>query len=51
MRIVETAARIIRADIRSQVYDCSTYPALEEISSGNEDLIPCTLQSFVKIIL
>ncbi len=38
-RILDAAITIIQEEIRSQVYDCSTYPTYEEISKGGENQI------------
>jgi hypothetical protein len=49
--IVLMAAKVIREDIRSRVYNCDTYPTSEEIASGGRDLIPETLSLLIKEIV
>ena len=46
MRVVRTAAAIIREDIRSSIYDCSIYPILTDIDNLAADQIPETLRVF-----
>ena len=47
-RIVETAASIIREDIRLSVYDCDTYPSPSIIE---DELVPDTLKCFLTGVL
>lgn len=50
-RIIETAAAIIRQDIRSHSYDCDLYPNPEQISSGNAEMVPDTLRILIEGII
>lgn len=51
-RIVETAARIVREDVRKMVYDTTTYPSSADLSvKSMMHLIPETLQCFLDIII
>lgn len=49
-RVVEAAANIILQDIRSQVYDCSVYPSVDELISGT-DVIPESLSLLINSII
>ncbi|KAJ8894123.1 hypothetical protein PR048_006733 [Dryococelus australis] len=46
LRIVLTAADIIKEDIQKMAYDHTTYPATNYMKSGGENLIPNTLATF-----
>lgn len=48
IRIVETAAAIIEEDIQRQVYENKLYPSCEDMESGGKDLVPQSLQIFVR---
>ncbi|GBN39545.1 hypothetical protein AVEN_257894-1 [Araneus ventricosus] len=38
-RIVDAAISILQEAMRSQVYDCSTYPTCEDIAKGGENQV------------
>ena len=42
-RVIQTAAMLIRRDIRSCAYDCDAFPSAEQIASGGGELVPRTL--------
>jgi len=50
MRIVETAAAIIREDIRSKVYSTSHYPS-DEKDLDDESVLPKSLHRFMEVII
>lgn len=50
-RILETAAQIIRNDIRSQAYECQVFPSTKQMSDGNSKLVPESLRVLVDGIL
>lgn len=50
-RVIETAAKLIRQEIRSRAYDCDVYPSVEEIESGNNNLAPPSLKLLIDGIL
>ena len=45
------AAKVICRDIRTRVYECDSYPTVEQIASRNEELIPETLTTFINILI
>ena len=49
-RIVETAASIIREDIRLSVYDCDTYHS-SAVTTQEDALVPDTLKCFMKGVI
>ena len=50
-RLIETAAMIIRNDIRSQAYDCQVFPSAKQVLSGNYELVPDSLRMLIDGIL
>ena len=52
MRIVETAAKLIKTDIKSVVASCNTYPTTEQLSSIDENLsfLPDSLHRFLRVL-
>ena len=52
-RIVRAAAKIIRAEIRENIYDAKSYPTNEDIANVNQGKkwIPHYLQTFLGIII
>ena len=46
-RIVETAAAIVREDIRSHICDGDTYPAVTSLEEAASEMVPETLKCFV----
>ena len=51
LRIVETAAKIIREDICRMAYDCKMYPNTEDMKTGGRNLVPASLKAFSNIII
>ncbi|XP_063235988.1 uncharacterized protein LOC134538524 [Bacillus rossius redtenbacheri] len=48
LRIVLAAADIIKEDIQKMMYDSQTYPNVNEIRSGGENLVPDSLKVFMQ---
>jgi hypothetical protein len=46
LRIVRAAADIIREDIQKMTYNNQTYPTLDEIRAGGDNLVPESLKTF-----
>ena len=46
-RIVETAAAIVREDVRSYIFDAGTYPPASSLKEAASEMIPDTLKCFV----
>jgi len=51
LRVVEAAAKIIRADIRAQVYEVGQYPPPDHFMEGAEDVVPPTLKHFMETLI
>ena len=51
LRVIKTAAAIIRRTLKSQAYDCSQFPTLEQIQTGSPDLIPELLKTLIYEII
>lgn len=51
LRIVRAAADILREDIRSQVYETSQYPPLDDFLSDVESVIPTSLLYFFESLI
>ena len=49
-KVIDTAASIIRNDIRLKVYDCGEYPTMDS-SDNFEDFIPETLKRFLQSLI
>ena len=49
-KIIEMAAAYILDDIRTEVYDCETYPQFTDLNIA-EKMVPETLQTFLKSII
>lgn len=47
-RIVKLAARIIRDDIRSRMYNVEEYPAPDDFLNDTESVVPETLNCFME---
>lgn len=50
IRIITAAAKIIREDIRSQVFEMNTYPSNSEFEDGGQDSLPATLKIFLRTL-
>ena len=50
LRIVQTAAAIIKEDIRAKIYETKNYPTFGDMERGGTDLIPNSLQLFMKCV-
>ena len=51
-RIIETATKLIMADIREKKYDISNYPTHDDIVHPIENMwLPQSLQSFLQILI
>lgn len=52
-RIIQTAARLIKADIKALSHDKSTYPSISNISScdANNEFLPHSVDMFLKSLL
>lgn len=51
LRIVETAAKIIREEIRSQVYELDTYPSSDNFLCDLQNQIPEAFNLFLKTLI
>lgn len=51
MRIVETAATIVREDIRTTAYDTSEYPKIMNFLDNTESMVPETLKVLLQTII
>lgn len=51
VRVIQTAAAIIRREIKSKSYDYSQFPTIEEISKGGSELIPEVLNILITEII
>lgn len=51
LRIILTAARLLRQDILSKAYETSCYPPAPDMSGGGQDLLPDSLQLFLEELL
>lgn len=49
-RIVRTAAKIVREDIKKMKYDCGRYPSEAEVSTSSEKLVPETLVLYTSTV-
>lgn len=50
LRIIKTAAQIIREDIQLKIYNMEEYPTFEQIEDGGTELIPESLHVFMKTL-
>ena len=50
LKFVETAAKVVRDDIRKMVYDCEKYPAAD-IRSIMKDILPESLKVFLRTVI
>lgn len=48
LRIVETAAEIVRQDICAEAYDTARYPTPAEVADGGQHSVPKTVQTFIE---
>lgn len=51
LRIVTTAAKIIRQDIQHHVYNSNTYPPADNFLQNTENSIPSTLLTFLREVM
>jgi len=51
LRVIRTAAAIIRREIKSKSYDCSQFPRIDEIANGGADLVPEVLKVLIYEII
>lgn len=47
IRVVQTAAAIIRKDIQSRAYDTKSYAPSDEFLNGAQGMVPATLSAFI----
>ncbi|KAB0797138.1 hypothetical protein PPYR_08132 [Photinus pyralis] len=50
VRIITAAAKILRENIRRQVYEINTYPTNSEFQNGGQDCIPDNLKIFLRTL-
>lgn len=51
LRIVKTAATVVREDIRTSPYNTTDYPDVTEFMKNAEDVVPDTLRAFLELVI
>ena len=51
LRIVKTAATIVREDIRTSPYNTTDYPDVTDFMENAEDVVPETLRVFLNLVI
>lgn len=51
LRVIKTAAAIIRREIKLKSYDCSKFPTIDEICKGGSELVPELLNVLITEII